>query len=515
MYLFLSIKSQFESIQIVMRHLIASCLKNNGDKNMTEKLTTESGQPWADNQHSLTAGTRGPVLIQDYALLEKLAHFNRERIPERVVHAKGAGAKGYFELTKDMSQYTKADLFNGVNKKTPIFIRFSQVAGEKGYPDTVRDVRGFALRFYTQEGNYDIVGNNTPVFFVNDPLKFPDFIHSQKRDPRTNRRSQKMQWDFWAHSPESLHQVTILMSDRGIPASYRTMEGYGSHTFKWVNEKGEQFWVKYHFKTDQGVKNLSNDLAEKLSGENTDYLQDELFDAIEKKDYPSWTVYVQLIPYEEGLNYKWDIFDVTKVVSQKDYPLIKIGKFTLNENPDNYFQDVEESAFSPANFVPGIEASPDKLLQGRLFGYKDAERYRLGANYEQLPVNKPVVPVHNYARDGFMQTQNPDGNVNYEPNSENGPKEQINKSIAKFDVEGKAANTPYEYKVDYTTQAGDLYRLLTSDEKDRLIENIVSGLGSFDDKEIQILETKQFYAADKEYGLRVAHELNLSENDIK
>lgn len=355
-------------------------------------------------------------------MLEKLAHFNHERIPERVVHAKGAGAKGYFQLTKDMSAYTKAAIFSGAGKKTPMIARFSQVAGEAGYPDTYRDVRGFALKFYTEEGNYDIVGNNTPVFFVNDPLKFPDFIHSQKRDPRTHARSQDMQWDFWSLSPESVHQVTILMSDRGIPASYRMMHGYGSHTFKWVNTAGEQFWVKYHFKTNQGVHNLSNELAAELAGKDTDYLQNDLFDAIETGDHPSWTVAVQLVPYEAGLNYPQDIFDVTKVISQKDYPLIGIGQMVLDENPTNNFEDIEELAFSPANLVPGIEASPDKLLQGRLFGYKDAERYRLGANYEQLPVNRPKVPVHNYERDGIM-AQNQETGVNYEPNSEDGPKE--------------------------------------------------------------------------------------------
>ncbi|HAY52959.1 MAG TPA: catalase, partial [Lactobacillus sp.] len=343
---------------------------------MTEKITTSEGQPWADNSHSLTAGVRGPVLLQDYQLLEKLAHFNRERIPERVVHAKGAGAKGVFTLTHDMSEYTKADVFNGVGKETPILLRFSQVAGESGYPDTIRDVRGFALRFYTQQGNYDIVGNNTPIFFVNDPLKFPDFIHSQKRDPRTHRRDNTMQWDFWAHSPESTHQVTYLMGDRGNPASYRTMNGYGSDTFKWVNDQGTASWIKYHFISQQGVQNMSDEVATKLAGEETDYLQNDLFNAIEMGNFPKWTVYVQILPYQAGLDYQYDIFDVTKVVSHKDYPLVEVGEFVLNENPENYFTDIEEAAFSPANFVPGIEASPDKMLQGRLFGYKDAERYR-------------------------------------------------------------------------------------------------------------------------------------------
>lgn len=445
-------------------------------------------------------------------MLEKLAHFNRERIPERVVHAKGAGAKGYFQLTKDMSAYTKAAIFSGAGKKTPMIARFSQVAGEAGYPDTYRDVRGFALKFYTEEGNYDIVGNNTPVFFVNDPLKFPDFIHSQKRDPRTHARSQDMQWDFWSLSPESVHQVTILMSDRGIPASYRMMHGYGSHTFKWVNAAGEQFWVKYHFKTNQGVHNLSNELAAELAGKDTDYLQNDLFDAIETGDHPSWTVAVQLVPYEAGLNYPQDIFDVTKVISQKDYPLIEIGQMVLDENPTNNFEDIEELAFSPANLVPGIEASPDKLLQGRLFGYKDAERYRLGANYEQLPVNRPKVPVHNYERDGIM-AQNQETGVNYEPNSEDGPKEVPSAKIHGDQLSGQTGN--YPAGPDYYSAAGKLYNLLTDEEQDRLIENIRLNLGQVTKPEIQIREVKQFYQADPEYGRRVATALNLDLNQFE
>lgn len=450
--------------------------------------------------------------MQDYDLLEKLAHFDRERIPERVVHAKGAGAKGVFVLENDMSRYTKADLFNGVGKKTPLIIRFSQVAGE-GYPDTVRDVRGFSLKFYTQEGNYDLVGNNTPVFFVNDPLKFPDFIHSQKRDPKTNRRTQNMQWDFWSHSPESLHQVTYLMGDRGLPASYRTMNGYGSHTFKWVNQDGEQFWIKYHLLSDQGVKNMSAKAAEKAMVQNVDYLQDDLYDAIEKKNYPSWTLYVQILPYQDGLDYKWDIFDVTKVISHKDYPLIKVGKLTLNENPTNNFTDVEEAAMSPANFVPGIEPSPDKLLQGRLFSYKDAQRYRLGANFEDLPVNRPIVPVHNYARDGAMKNSQ-DDQVNYEPNGQNGPVEDTSAEVSPDTVSGQTGAQPYRYKVDYTTQAGDLYRLMSADEQDRLIETIKGALGQVTLPGVKELEIKQFYAADKDYGTRVAKALGFSIDDL-
>ncbi|KFF31535.1 catalase [Bifidobacterium bombi] len=480
---------------------------------MNTKLTTNEGQTWADNNHSQTAGERGPILMQDYQLLEKLAHFNRERIPERVVHAKGAGAKGTFKLTRDMSRYTKADLFHGEGKQTPILIRFSQVAGEAGYPDTLRDVRGFALRFYTQEGNYDIVGNNTPVFFVNDPLKFPDFIHSQKRDPVTHLRTQDMQWDFWSRSPESVHQVTYLMGDRGNPASYRTMNGYGSHTFKWVNEHGEQFWVKYHFVSKQGVKNMTNEQAAKTASTDTDFLIHDLYDAIERRDYPSWTVDVQILPYEEGLNYKYDIFDVTKTISKKDYPRIEIGEFTLNQNPANYFDEVEESAFSPANFVPGIEPSPDKLLQGRLFGYKDAERYRLGANYEKLPINRPINEVHNYERDGFM-SQGQDGSVNYEPNSLHGPVEDNSARMHPDQLKGKTVySKPYE--TDHYSQAGDLYRLMSADQKDRLIETINNTLGTVESEQVKILQTRQFYKADRDYGERVAKALGLPLDDIR
>lgn len=477
------------------------------------QLNSGSGQPWADNNHSQTAGVRGPVLLQDYQLVEKLAHFNRERIPERVVHAKGAGAYGTFTLKNDMSKYTKADLFNGAGKETPIFLRFSQVAGEAGYPDTLRDVRGVALRFYTQEGNYDIVGNNTPVFFIQDPLKFPDFIHSQKRDPRTHLRDNNMQWDFWAHSPESVHQVTYLMGDRGNPASYRTMNGYGSHTYKWVNEDGTAYWVKYHFISEQGVQNMTDEVAAKAASEDTDYLLHDLFDAIEDKNFPSWKVCVQILPYEEGLHYKHDIFDVTKVVSHKDYPLIEVGEFTLNKNPDNYFEDVEEAAFAPANLVPGIEPSLDKLLQGRLFAYKDAARYRLGANYEQLKVNRPLNEVHNYERDGFM-AQGHAGEVNYEPNSQNGPTEDLSARNHGDELSGQTGN--YQaYDEDNFSAAGDLYRILSEDEKQRLVKTIKENLGVVDDEQIKILETKQFYQADPDYGTRVAEALGLDLKDIK
>lgn len=477
-----------------------------------EKLTTSAGQAWANNNHSQTAGERGPVLIQDYQLLEKLAHFDRERIPERVVHAKGAGARGIFTLHKDMSKYTKANLFNGHQKQTPVFIRFSQVAGEAGYPDTIRDVRGFALRFYTKAGNYDIVGNNTPVFFINDPMKFPDFIHSQKRDPQTHLRSNEMQWDFWSHSPESVHQVTYLMGDRGNPASYQNMNGYGSHTFKWVNAQGKQYWVKYHFISQQGVKNMTDQTAAQIAAKDPDYLLHELYDDIDKGKFPSWKVCVQLIPYKAGFDYKYDIFDVTKVVSHHDYPLIEIGEFTLNENPKNYFDEVEEIAFSPANLVPGIEPSLDKLLQGRLFSYKDAARYRLGVNFEQLPINQPLNKVHNYERDGFM-AQNQDNTVNYEPNSFNGPVEDNSAQNQGDSIQGKTGYyQPYDQ--DYYSAAGRLYRVMKPDEQERLITTIKNMLGSVSKHEIKVLETRQFYKADPEYGQRVAAALGLNMAEI-
>ncbi|PJN87489.1 catalase KatA [Bacillus sp. mrc49] len=479
---------------------------------MTNKtnLTTSWGAPVGDNQNSITAGQRGPVLIQDVHLLEKLAHFNRERVPERVVHAKGAGAFGTFEVTNDLSQYTKAKLFNGVGKKTDLFIRFSTVAGELGSADTVRDPRGFAVKFYTEEGNYDIVGNNTPVFFIRDAIKFPDFIHTQKRDPRTHLKNPTAVWDFWSHSPESLHQVTILMSDRGIPATLRHTHGFGSHTFKWVNDEGKGVWVKYHFKTEQGIKNLDVNLAAKLAGENPDYHTEDLFNAIEKGDFPAWKLYVQIMPLEDADTYRFDPFDVTKVWSQKDYPLIELGRMELNRNPENYFAEVEQATFSPGTFVPGIEASPDKMLQGRLFAYGDAHRYRVGANHNQLPVNRPKVEANNYQRDGFMRADdNGKGSVYYEPNSFGGPVESTENKVAPFDVTGQAAQVGHNSD-DHYTQAGDLYRLLSAEEKTRLVETIVGAMKPVELEEIKLRQIGHFYKADPEYGTRVAEGLGLA-----
>ncbi|ADF42025.1 catalase KatA [Priestia megaterium] len=473
-------------------------------------LTTSWGAPVGDNQNSMTAGSRGPTLIQDVHLLEKLAHFNRERVPERVVHAKGAGAHGYFEVTNDVSSYTKAAFLSEVGKRTPLFARFSTVAGENGSADTVRDPRGFAVKFYTEEGNYDLVGNNTPVFFIRDAIKFPDFIHTQKRDPRTHLKNPTAVWDFWSLSPESLHQVSILMSDRGIPATLRHMHGFGSHTFKWVNAEGDGVWVKYHFKTEQGVKNLSPDVAAKLAGENPDYHTEDLFNAIEKGDFPSWKLYVQIMPLEDADTYRFDPFDVTKVWSQKDYPLIEVGRMVLDRNPENYFAEVEQATFSPGTLVPGIDVSPDKMLQGRLFAYSDAHRYRVGANHQALPINRPRSEVNNYQRDGQMRFDDNGGrSVYYEPNSFGGPTESQENKQAAYPVSGVADSVAYDHN-DHYTQAGDLYRLLSEDERTRLVANIVEAMKPVEKEEIKLRQIQHFYKADPEYGTRVADGLGLS-----
>ncbi|MBU8755486.1 catalase KatA [Priestia megaterium] len=473
-------------------------------------LTTSWGAPVGDNQNSMTAGSRGPTLIQDVHLLEKLAHFNRERVPERVVHAKGAGAHGYFEVTNDVSSYTKAAFLSEVGKRTPLFARFSTVAGENGSADTVRDPRGFAVKFYTEEGNYDLVGNNTPVFFIRDAIKFPDFIHTQKRDPRTHLKNPTAVWDFWSLSPESLHQVSILMSDRGIPATLRHMHGFGSHTFKWVNAEGDGVWVKYHFKTEQGVKNLSPDVAAKLAGENPDYHTEDLFNAIEKGDFPSWKLYVQIMPLEDADTYRFDPFDVTKVWSQKDYPLIEVGRMVLDRNPENYFAEVEQATFSPGTLVPGIDVSPDKMLQGRLFAYSDAHRYRVGANHQALPINRPRSEVNNYQRDGQMRFDDNGGrSVYYEPNSFGGPTESQENKQAAYPVSGVADSVAYDHN-DHYTQAGDLYRLLSEDERTRLVANIVEAMKPVEKEEIKLRQIQHFYKADPEYGTHVADGLELS-----
>jgi catalase len=477
--------------------------------NQNKQLTTSWGAPVGDNQNSMTAGQRGPTLLQDVHLLEKLAHFNRERVPERVVHAKGAGAHGYFEVTNDVSKYTKAAFLSEVGKKTPMFIRFSTVAGELGSADTVRDPRGFAVKFYTEEGNYDIVGNNTPVFFIRDAIKFPDFIHTQKRNPQTHLKDPNAVWDFWSLSPEALHQVTILMSDRGIPATLRHMHGFGSHTFKWTNAEGDGVWIKYHFKTEQGVKNLTADVAAKIAGENPDYHTEDLFNAIEAGDFPAWKLYVQIMPLEDANTYRFDPFDVTKVWSQKDYPLIEVGRMVLDRNPENYFAEVEQATFSPGNLVPGVDVSPDKMLQGRLFAYADAHRYRVGANHNHLPINRAKSEVNSYQRDGQMRFDGNGGKaVNYEPNSFGGPTEVNEHKQAAFPVSGVAENVGYDHH-DHYTQAGDLYRLMNEEERERLVANIVAAMKPVQRDDIKLRQIGHFFKADPEYGTRIAQGLGL------
>lgn len=474
-----------------------------------KNLTTSWGAPVGDNQNSMTAGQRGPTLLQDVHLLEKLAHFNRERVPERVVHAKGAGAHGYFEVTNDVTKYTKAAFLSEAGKKTPLFVRFSTVAGELGSADTVRDPRGFAVKFYTEEGNYDIVGNNTPVFFIRDAIKFPDFIHTQKRNPQTHLKDPNAVWDFWSLSPEALHQVTILMSDRGFPATFRHMHGFGSHTFKWTNAEGEGVWIKYHFKTEQGVKNLTADVAAQIAGENPDFHTEDLFNAIEAGDFPAWKLYVQIMPLEDANTYRFDPFDVTKVWSQKDYPLIEVGRMVLDRNPENYFAEVEQATFSPGTMVPGIDVSPDKMLQGRLFAYADAHRYRVGANHNHLPINRARTEVNSYQRDGQMRFDGNGGkSVNYEPNSFGGPTEVNEHKQAAFPVSGVAENVGYDHH-DHYTQAGDLYRLMSEEERARLVDNIVSAMKPVERDDIKLRQIGHFYKADPEYGTRIAQGLGL------
>jgi catalase len=474
-------------------------------------LTTESGAPVVDNQHSQTAGPDGPVLLQDQHLLEKLARFNRERVPERIVHANGSAAFGTFEVTADVTGWTRAAFLSAVGKQTEVFVRFSTVAGSRGSADAVRDPRGFAMKFYTEDGNYDLTGNNTPIFFIRDPLKFPDFIHSQKPDPFTNHQEPDNVWDFFSHSPEATHMFTWLFGDRGIPSSYRHMDGFGSHTFQWVNADGRPVWVKVHVKTDQGVECLTSSEAAELAGLNPDSHQLDLIEAIEEGDFPSWTVSVQVMTPEQANASRVNPFDVTKVWSQKEYPRHEVGRLTLHRNADNYFADVEQSGFDPGNFVPGIGPSPDKMLQGRLFAYGDAHRYRLGINHTQLPVNAPhATAAHNYGRDGLMAGQGNGGrSKNYEPNSFHGPVESGQPYAAPLAVHGSTG--PFEWdrrETDDFSQAGDLYRLQAPEARSRLVENIAGGLAAVSAGPIGdgIIERSiaHFRAADPDFGERVA-----------
>ncbi len=473
---------------------------------MSKILTTESGAPVADNQNSAQAGVGGPVLIQDQQLIEKLARFNRERLPERIVHARGSGAYGYFEVTDDVTPYTRAHFLGEVGRRTEVFLRFSTVAGNLGASDAVRDPRGFALKFYTEEGNYDLVGNNTPVFFLKDPIKFPDFIHSQKRDPFTGVQEADNVWDYWSYSPESLHQITWLFGDRGIPASYRHMNGYGSHTYQWTAADGSAYWVKYHFKTNQGIRSLDGSQAAELAGSDADSHQRDLHRSIERGAHPSWTVHVQLMPVAEAADYRFNPFDLTKVWPHRDYPLHKVGRLVLNRNPDNVFAEVEQAAFSPNNFVPGIGPSPDKMLQGRLFAYADAQRYRLGVNHTQLAVNAPRATVAaNYGRDG-LGAVNPAGRAkNYEPNSYDGPRQTDLALAAPTEVHGwtGAHVAPEHAKDDDFFQAGELYRLMSADEQNRLIANLAGSLGTVSRDDVVERVLPFFERADADYGRRL------------
>lgn len=475
------------------------------------QLTTASGIPVADNQNSLTAGPRGPVLLQDVHLIEKLQHFNRERIPERVVHAKGSGAYGSFTVTHDISKYTKAKLFSAVGKKAETFVRFSTVGGEKGSADTERDPRGFAMRFYTEEGNWDLVGNNTPMFFIRDPIKFPDFVHTQKRDPQTNLKSPTMMWDFWSLNPESLHQVTMLFSDRGTPDGYRHMDGFGSHTFSLINASGERFWCKWHLKTKQGIKNLLPQDAVRLAGEDPDYAQRDLFEAISRGEFPRWDVSMQIMPEAQAATYRINPFDLTKVWPHRDYPRIPVGVLELNRNPENYFADVEQAAFSPANIVPGLGYSPDKMLQGRLFAYHDAQLYRVGTNHQYLPVNAARCPVRHHQRDGTMSfTGNFGANANYDPSTVAGnPQQDPAYRDQPLPLTGEPADK-YDHRADtdYYSQAGALYRLIPAAEKDRLTSNIANAMRSVPEA-IKLRQVGHFLKADPAYGKSVAEKLGL------
>ncbi|NYI06290.1 catalase [Allostreptomyces psammosilenae] len=478
------------------------------DEYASGTLTTEAGAPVADNQNTETAGVGGPLLFQDQYLFEKLAHFNRERIPERVVHARGAGAYGTFTVTGDVTKYTKAKFLSEIGKQTEVFLRFSTVAGSLGSADAVRDPRGFAVKFYTEEGNYDLVGNNTPVFFIKDASKFPDFIHTQKRDPYTGSQEADNVWDFWGLSPESTHQVTWLHGDRGIPASYRHMDGFGSHTYQWMNAEGDYVWVKYHFKTDQGIKNLTAEEADVLAGKDPDSHQRDLREAIERGEFPSWTVSVQIMTPEQAKTYRFNPFDLTKVWSQKDFPRIEIGKLELNRNPENIFAEVEQAIFSPAHFVPGIGPSPDKMLQGRLFAYADAHRYRVGVNADHLPVNQPHATIaKTHGRDGAMYDGRHGRAKNYEPNSFGGPSQTGERLWAQIPVQGTAGNhaAPLHAEDNDFVQAGNLYRLMSEEEKARLINNLANAIAgvSKDREDIVARAINNFRQADEEYGARL------------
>jgi len=480
-----------------------------------KKLTRTNGAPVPDNQNVMTAGKRGPMLLQDVWYLEKLAHFDREVIPERRMHAKGSGAFGAFTVTHDITRFTKAKIFSEVGKKTEVFVRFSTVAGERGAADAERDIRGFAIKFYTEEGNWDLVGNNTPVFFLRDPLKFPDLNHAVKRDPKTNMRSPKNNWDFWSSLPEALHQVTITMSDRGIPYSYRHMNGYGSHTFSMINSANERHWVKFHFHTQQGIKNLTDQEAEAIVAKDRESHQRDLFESIEKGDYPRWKLSIQVMTEQEAARVPYNPFDLTKVWPHKDFPLIDVGILELNKNPENYFADVEQAAFNPASIVPGIGFSPDKMLQGRLFSYGDAQRYRLGVNHHLIPVNAPRCPVHSYHRDGQMRVDGNHGSrIGYEPNSYEEWEEQPSFSEPTLGLEGDAGHWNHREDDDYYAQPRALFNLMNPDQKKALFENTARNMGDAP-RMIKIRHIRNCFKADPAYGKGVAEALGIPLSEVQ
>ncbi|EEL1033871.1 catalase [Salmonella enterica] len=473
-----------------------------------KKLTTSSGTPVVDNNNVLTAGRHGPMLLQDVWFLEKLAHFDREVIPERRMHAKGSGAYGNFTVTHDITKYTRAKIFSEIGKKTPLIVRFSTVAGERGAADAERDIRGFAIKFYTEEGNWDLVGNNTPVFYLRDPLKFPDLNHVVKRDPHTNLRNLVYKWDFFSQLPEAFHQLTIDFSDRGLPKSYRYMHGFGSHTFSFINADNKRFWIKFHFRSEQGIVNLMDEEAEKLIGKDRESSQRDLFEAIERGDFPRWKMQIQVMPEEEAAKALYNVFDLTKVWPHSDYPLLDVGFLELNHNPDNYFAEVEQLAMNPANVVPGIGFSPDKMLQGRLFSYGDAHRYRLGVNHHQIPVNAPRCPFHNYHRDGAMRVDGNSGNgATYEPNSFGLFQEQPDFSEPELTVDGAAAHWNHREDTDYYSQPRALFNLLSEEEHQRIYTRIAAELSQVPE-DIQKRALHHFEQIHPAYSEGIIHALN-------
>lgn len=509
-------KNEHEQDPTKKNAVASNSSSKNSRKGKNPELRTAAGAPVQNNQDSMTAGPRGPMVLQDAWFLEKMAHFDREVIPERRMHAKGSGAFGTFTVTHDITQYTKASIFSRVGKQTKMFARFSTVAGERGAADAERDIRGFALKFYTDEGNWDVVGNNTPVFFFRDPLKFIDLNHAVKRDPHTNMRSPNTNWDFWSSLPEALHQVTIVMSDRGIPSSYRYMHGFSSHAYSFINAEEKRVWVKFHFRSQQGIQNYTDQESEKVVAKDRESHQRDLFDAIDSGQFPKWKMYVQIMTESQANAMKTNPFDLTKQWLKKDFPLIPVGEFELNHNPENYFADVEQSAFAPTNVVPGISFSPDRMLQGRLFSYGDAQRYRLGVNHHQIPVNSPqgVSQPHSFHRDGLMRVDGNAGSENhYEPNSY-GNWTESSRNYSPKQQGGDAYRYDFrEDDSDYYTQPGMLFRAMTHDQQQVLFENTARNMG---DATLQIKHRHiaNCYLADQAYGEGVAQALAIGIKDV-